>query len=188
MLFQYSIFDYNIPIPQVFSTLMQDLIRNQKGLRPLTVSPRQQPSEYGYYQIYGYDVYKTDEGLVLIDLKAVEAEIGKKCLSSTGVHGHVLVQAQKGFLTGDVANIGQVPSTEALLHNCHDLVDFTSKDLYRVSTYIRGEAFVGFVLGDVVRDGNQQRKLKATNSDVQDVWKIMRGDAIDFEFKTRQTM
>ncbi|KAL1603456.1 hypothetical protein SLS60_005043 [Paraconiothyrium brasiliense] len=133
-----EICDYSIPTHQVFSTLAQELILDQKGLRPLTVSPRQQKNEstpeiatwaldlafstpkYApdvYYLMYSYDAYNADEGLGPIDLKAIESEIGQQSLTLTGVHIDNIVRAQDGFLTADVADSAQVPATEALLHD-----------------------------------------------------------------------
>ncbi|KAF2446575.1 HET-domain-containing protein [Karstenula rhodostoma CBS 690.94] len=133
-----EICDYGIPIPQVFSTLTQELVLDAKGLRPLTVSPRQQPSESTpniaswaldlaftspkhspdvYYLMHGYDEYRADEGLGPIDLKAIETEIGQRRLTLTGVHVDVIVQTQNGFLTDKVSDTWPVSTTEPLLHD-----------------------------------------------------------------------
>lgn len=215
-----EICDYGIPISQVFNTLTQELVLDQKGLRPLTVSPRQQPSEAtpniatwaldlafilpkyspdAYYQMHGYHQYKADEGLGPINLKAIEAQIGRPRLTLTGIHVDAIVQIQDGFRTGDISDTAQVTTTEALLPDWYaaavgspfssrDLDGSVSKHLYPESTYTRAEAFARFVLGDLIRDADQQPMRKASFSDVQDVWEIMRGNATGVERETRETI
>jgi hypothetical protein len=215
-----EICDYTIPVSQVFSTLTQELILDRKTLRPLTVSPRQQPFEatpniptwaldlassnpkYSpdvYHHIHGYEEYTADEGLGAMDLKAIEGQIGQGRLTLTGVHLDAIVQTQGGLRAGDVSDTSQVSLTEALLQDWYatavgcplssrHLDGSVSKDLYPESAYDRGEAFARFVLGDVVRDGEQRPMRKASDDDVQNVWRIMTGDPIEIDFETRRTI
>jgi hypothetical protein len=212
--------DYSIPVPQVFSTLTQELILDRKTLRPLTVTPRQQSFEatpdiptwaldlafsgpqYSpdvYYLMHGYDEYTADEGLGAMDLQAIEGQIGQARLTLTGVQVDAIVQTQDGLRTGNVPDTSQMTMTEALLQDWYaaavgcpfssrDLDGSASKDSYPEGAYDRAEAFARLVLGDVVRDGEQQPMRKANADDVHKVWRIMTENPGEVDFETRRTI
>lgn len=213
--------DYGVPVAQVFTVLTQELIIEQNGLRPLTNTPRQQPSEstpnipswaldlnrsivaYSpdvYYLIHGYSSYRAAEGLGQIDLEAIRSTLGQNTLDLMGVYVDTVARVEDGFKTKMVANLSNIPATEALLPNwytigvgCafnpgHSSAETVSTKLYPTGECTRADAFARFVLGDVIRNQDQVPIQRAQDKDIQHVWKIMSSQASDVPHNTRRTV
>jgi hypothetical protein len=109
--------DYIVFTAQVFQTMMQELIIDEAGLRPLVCHPRQHPSQatpgiaswaldlnHGtppysgdlYYYMHGYGAYGAADGLDEIDLDAIRAQVGQDTLSLTGVYIDTVARLHEG--------------------------------------------------------------------------------------------
>ncbi|KAK6837922.1 heterokaryon incompatibility protein-domain-containing protein [Apiospora arundinis] len=100
--------DYDLQPSQVYATMTQELILNEKGLRPLTVSPRVEAARAtpgilswaldlnapdgpakrpaAFALIYGYWSYQADQGLEPMDLDVIRAQLGQNKLTLTGLY------------------------------------------------------------------------------------------------------
>ncbi|KAJ4301399.1 hypothetical protein N0V90_003491 [Kalmusia sp. IMI 367209] len=128
--------DYDVPTAQVFTTLTQELIIAEEGLRPLTLSPRQNLSEstpnisswaldldhvvpkYSadpYYQMYGYEHYEANKGMRQLDVRAIKKQVGQRTLSLTGVYVDTIKHTLEGYRTHAEPQ-HNFAATEALLH------------------------------------------------------------------------
>ncbi|KAK8091683.1 HET-domain-containing protein [Apiospora hydei] len=99
--------DYELMPARVYATMTQELILNEKGLRPLTVNPRVEEARATpgipswalalaapdgpaarpatFALIYGYWSYQADRRLGPINLDIIEAQLGQDKLTVTGV-------------------------------------------------------------------------------------------------------
>ncbi|KAJ4303168.1 hypothetical protein N0V90_002061 [Kalmusia sp. IMI 367209] len=204
----------------VFNTLTKELIVDENGLRPLTNSPRQHPSEatpgvpswaldlasslpkYAperFYLLHGYTEYRASESLGPIDIGGIRAQVGLDTLTLTGVLIDTIVRVQDGYKTKEFGPLN-FPATEALLHEWYAIAlgsTFNSSqqpsvsisnDTYPRNAYTRSEAFAKVALGDVIRGVNQVPARRANNNDIQDIWKLMRGQGGAVKHETRRTV
>ncbi|KAH8901168.1 HET-domain-containing protein [Thozetella sp. PMI_491] len=193
--------DYDLPIDQVYSAMMVDLIVDEGGLRPLVADPRSEPDratpnmpgwsldmkgcpQYGtdWYHLYGYYQYRANQGLEQMDLAAFRsqaAQAGYKVLEMKGV----LVDRVREVHEARMLKEGVYVANEPFRHNLSawlaSLAASKADEAGEAEQHDRREEFARLVLGDVVRDSNQYPERTPTREDIESVAAFMRGEQIE---------
>jgi hypothetical protein len=152
-----------------------------------------------YYLMHVYGTYNANDGLDQLDVNAIQEQIGAETLSLTGIHVDTVAHTREG-LRSNVRGDQTISWTEALLPVWYKAAagcefDVTqehneriSKDCYAGGSYSVIEAFARLVLGDTVRNGELQPSRGVNEDDIQDVWRLMKGQQEEVDINTRWTV
>ncbi|CAI6332668.1 unnamed protein product [Periconia digitata] len=208
--------DYSVSPAHMFATLTREMILDHGGLQPLTPYPRQDRSVTTpdnpswavdlrstalkdapdmYYQIHGYYFYDANKHLGAIDLDRIRSEMGQDVLTLDGVCVGTIERVEPGYRPSRNRE-DNFPNTEALLpawYRTAMLVEgrreLSESTMYPGGggRYTRKEAFLRLVLGDVMRNREQDFERDVSGPDLDDVEKMMEQKGAHVPYETRFT-
>lgn len=186
--------DYDLSPVRVFCLLTTDLILAEEGLGPLVMDPRLDPEaatpgvprwaldligsspwNTDWHPIYGYDHYIAHSDRTL-DLDAFKERMQEEpeVLRIEGARADIVAHVAQPMLRDKTHE----PDEGRLIECLNEWREFGNKHTTHRHTY--WEAFARTVLGDLIRDGDQDVDRRATTDDLHEVYEYM-ADGIDSE-------
>ncbi|KAI1326930.1 heterokaryon incompatibility protein-domain-containing protein [Xylariaceae sp. FL0255] len=197
---------YDIPAADAFSRATIELIISEGGLRPLAANNRLETNKATpgiprwaldlsawpdhdndwYYECYGYAAYRAYAGLEELDMDTVSACVMGKALKLKGVRIGTVKYTQEGirmFRSVWNKNVPLHESMQKWLDAVEGRADYSAglvPDPYPAG-YTRLDAFARMMLGDAVRDGNQEVIECEIEEYFEYVWDLLNSQPVEEE-------